>query len=201
MNKAIYLDRDDVINYAPKYNGIVGDPANYILSWDQFEFIPEALEALRLLAKTNYHVIVVSNQACVNKGLVDARIINNIFIKMKNEVIKAGGVIHGWYYCPHTPEENCACRKPKSGMIWQAAVEHEIVLADSWIVGDNMSDIYAGYNAGISKLIKIRSGDKLVYDYRRIVNSFTPIPVYTNLLDAVECILNRGVMEDSNEGS
>ena len=189
MNKAVFLDRDGVLNKISKYNGNVSDPANYILSWDEFKFLPQTLEALRLLAQTNYHVIVVSNQSCVNKELVDTRIINNIFIKMRNEIIENGGALHGWYYCPHLPEENCACRKPKSGMIWQAAVEHEIVLEDSWMIGDSASDLEAGRKAGITKLIKIREGHATHKWY------------IANLLDAVECILNRDAMEDSNEGS
>lgn len=201
MNKAVILDRDGVINNViTKYNVEKDDPSNYVLSWNDFIFIPEALEALRLLAKTNYHVIVVSNQSCVNKGLVDARIINNIFIKMRDEVIKHGGTIHGWYYCPHTAEENCICRKPKPGMIWQAAVEHEIVLEDSWMVGDSDSDIKAGLKARIKKLIKIKGNEDGEFAYRHI-GAFRTIPIYTNLLDAVECVLNRDAIEDNDAGN
>lgn len=198
MNKAVFLDRDGVINKMQLNSQDYGDPANYILSWDQFSFIPEALEALRLLAQTNYHVIVISNQSCVNKDLVDNRIINNIFIKMRNEIIENGGALHGWYYCPHTLEENCACRKPKPGMIWQAAVEHEIVLEESWMVGDSASDLEAGYKAGITKLIKI--GQKTTPDWH-MVDLFINAPIYANLLDAVECILNRDAMEANDERS
>ena len=107
MPKAVFIDRDGVINKDPggwtKYN--------YVTNWKEFHFIPGALEALKLLKRKGIKVIVISNQAGVNKGYFSQEDLDALNKKMFAEIKKKGGSIEEAYYCVHTEEENCDCRK------------------------------------------------------------------------------------------
>lgn len=141
MKKAVFLDRDGVIN-RPAAEG------DYILRWDDFHFLPGVAEAISSLRGAGWNVIVVSNQRCVGKGLLQIAELEAIHQKMAAELAKAGAPLDGVYYCPHEKEPPCDCRKPSPGMFFRAAREHQIELAASWMVGDSESDIEAGKRAG-----------------------------------------------------
>lgn len=141
MKKAVFLDRDGVINRS----AAEGD---YILRWDDFHFLPGVMEAISALRAAGWSVIVVSNQRCVAKGLLQIAELEAIHRKMAGELAKAGAQLDGVYYCPHEKEPPCDCRKPSPGMLFRAAREHQIELAASWMVGDSESDIEAGKRAG-----------------------------------------------------
>lgn len=151
MNKAVFLDRDGVITKEPPY---------YAHRINQIELIPKSAEAISLLNKNGFKVIVVSNQAGVAKGYYqekDIQIYNN---EMKRQLEKKGVCIDAIYYCPHHPGAtikkyriDCECRKPKPGMLRQAEKDLNLNLKLSFLIGDKMSDIEAGYRAGCKTIL------------------------------------------------
>ena len=145
MNRAVFLDRDGVINRkAPE--------GAYILRWQDFQFLPGAAEAISLLNKAGWSVIVVSNQRCVALGLLTVAELEEIHRRMKHELAGLGARLEQIYYCPHAKEPPCACRKPAPGMLLTAAREHQIDLSASWLIGDSESDVEAGKRAGCRTL-------------------------------------------------
>ena len=143
--KTVFLDRDGVINRNRE--------DDYVKSWSEFEFLPNALEAIELLTDAGYQLIIVTNQACINKGILSSRALNEIHCKMLTEIEGAGGRIRAIYYCPHRDDDNCACRKPKPGMLAQAASEHDIDPEDTYLIGDSDRDIQAGNRFGAYSLL------------------------------------------------
>jgi D-glycero-D-manno-heptose 1,7-bisphosphate phosphatase len=141
MNKAAFLDRDGVINQsAPE-----GD---YILRWEDFHLLPGVIEAISLLNRSDYLVMVVTNQRCVSRGLLTIPALEDIHQKMSAQLLASGARIDAIYYCPHAAEPPCTCRKPLPGMLLSAAKDYNIALSNSWMIGDTDSDMEAGKCAG-----------------------------------------------------
>lgn len=162
MYKAIFIDRDGVINkLPPKYpNDGIGDIRNYITKWEDFEFLPGVLEAFRLIKESEYIPIIISNQGgAIGRKLIGINKIRKIFRDMQSCIYEHTTRHIAFYFCPHLISDNCACRKPKPGMLYQAAIEHDIDLSKSWMIGDSESDIDAGKFAGIPAENRI-----LIYD-------------------------------------
>lgn len=145
---AVFLDRDGVLNK---------NRANHVRSWDEFRFLPGVLRALRILNQLDVPIVVVTNQAIVNRGDVPQAVVDGIHRRMRRRVEKAGGRIDGVYSCPHTPDEGCSCRKPEPGLLLQAAGDLEIDLTRSVFVGDALTDIQAGNRIGC-RTILVRTG-------------------------------------------
>ncbi|MDE0504087.1 MAG: D-glycero-beta-D-manno-heptose 1,7-bisphosphate 7-phosphatase, partial [Candidatus Poribacteria bacterium] len=143
--KTVFLDRDGVIN-----RNLEND---YVTSWSEFEFIPKSLDAIRLLTHTGYQLIVVTNQACINKGILSLENLKIIHRKMLSEIQNVGGRISAIYHCPHRDDEDCACRKPKAGMLLRAAAEHKIDPDNTYLIGDSERDIRAGNEFGACSLL------------------------------------------------
>ncbi len=151
MNKAVFLDRDGVITKEPPY---------YAHRIDQLELVPKSAEAIRLLNKNGFKVIIISNQSGVARGYYqekDIQIYNN---EMKRQLEKKGARIDAIYCCPHHPEAviekyriDCDCRKPKPGMLRQAEKDLNLDLKCSFLIGDKTSDIEAGYRAGCKTIL------------------------------------------------
>lgn len=174
--RAIFLDRDGVIN---KYR------QDYVKAWDEFVLLPGVLEALGLLADSEFLVIVITNQSAINRGLVSNTIVEDINWRMVNQVKKSGARIDGVYYCPHIPSEGCDCRKPLPGLLLRAAREMHIDLERSYCVGDKMTDVAAGKAAGCrSILVLAGEGDK---QDEGTLNAFV---IARDLRHAVDIILN-----------
>ncbi|MFN8670596.1 MAG: HAD-IIIA family hydrolase [Candidatus Sericytochromatia bacterium] len=139
--KTIILDRDGVLNKkAPK--------AQYITSWNDWVWLDGAKEALKLLTENEFRIIIVSNQAGINRGFMTVSDLETIHDKMIKDVINEGGYINKIYYCPHDWNENCACRKPKAGMLFQAQKDFHIDLTKTYFIGDDERDIMAANIAG-----------------------------------------------------
>lgn len=170
--KAVFLDRDGTT--------IVDPPDLRVDSIEKLKLFPETLDALRLLAKLDYKVFLITNQAGIHEGRISVdefNVINNRFIEM----IKSSGVeIIKTYMCSHSEQTNCACRKPKPGMLLQAAKDYDIDLSNSWMIGDRQSDIMAGVNAG-TKTILVETGNSPVSSKEA---DFTA----TTLVDAIQHI-------------
>ena len=134
---SLFLDRDGVIN-----KRIVGD---YIRSWDQFEFLPGVLVALKLLTGNFTKVFIVSNQQGVGKGLMTDNDVNTLHSRMAEEIVKAGGNITKIYYSPSLEQENSIMRKPNIGMALKARKEFPgLNFKHSVMVGDSISDMIFG---------------------------------------------------------
>jgi len=144
--KVIFLDRDGVINKkAPK--------AEYVKSWAEFEFLPEAIEAMSLLAQNNYKIFIISNQAGIARGAMTEQDLKEIHGNMEKELEKHNVKIEKIYYCPHGWDDGCECRKPKPGMLFQAAREYGLDLSKSTFIGDDERDLQAGDAAGCRTLL------------------------------------------------
>ncbi|HTP70113.1 MAG TPA: HAD family hydrolase [Dongiaceae bacterium] len=151
MPRAVFLDRDGVINRkAPE--------GQYITRWDDFEFLPQVPEAIRILNRTNFLVIVVTNQRCVAKGLLAADELEAIHRRMLQELASLHATIDAVYFCPHDNDSQCACRKPLPGMLIRAAKEHSLELPQSWMIGDSEGDVLAGRSAGCKTVRILRPG-------------------------------------------
>lgn len=140
--KVIFLDRDGVINEkAPK--------ADYVKKWSEFRFLPGAKNAIAQLTKEGYEIYIISNQAGIARGLMTKEDLEDIHEKMVNEIEHSGGKINKIYYCPHGWDEGCECRKPKSGMLFQAARENNLNLRKTVFIGDDERDLQAGNGADV----------------------------------------------------
>ena len=136
LKKAIFLDRDGVINKEVDH---LSDPKD-------FEFIDGSIEALKLLKQKNFLLIVITNQAGIARGLFTEETLKKIHDKMI-KILKQNNLrLDDIYYCPHHPEFTgpCDCRKPKPGMILKAKIKHNIDLTNSFMVGDTLNDIQTG---------------------------------------------------------
>lgn len=140
MEGAVFLDRDGVINYCP--------PGSFVTKWEEFEFLPEVLEALRKLNRAGMRCVVVTNQSCISRGICTAEAVEEIHSRMLEEIERSGGKIERVYYCPHREEDGCECRKPKPGMLLRARRELGLPLEGSFLVGDSRRDIEAGRSVG-----------------------------------------------------
>ncbi|HET7833698.1 MAG TPA: D-glycero-beta-D-manno-heptose 1,7-bisphosphate 7-phosphatase [Gallionella sp.] len=139
MNLVI-LDRDGVINH---------DSEQFIKRPEEWKPIPGSLEAIARLTQAGYHVVVATNQSGVGRGLFDMAILNAIHDKMHKAVAQAGGRIDAVFYCPHTAESNCNCRKPKSGMMEEIAARYNLSdLDDVPVVGDSLRDLQCAVPLG-----------------------------------------------------
>jgi D-glycero-D-manno-heptose 1,7-bisphosphate phosphatase len=141
MKRAVFLDRDGVINRKAPEGG-------YVTRWENFEFLPGVAEAISSVNRAGWSVIVVTNQRCIAKGLVSAGEVEAIHRRMREQLARMGARVDGVYYCPHDREPACSCRKPEPGLLLAAAREFEIDLSASWVVGDSETDVEAGRRAG-----------------------------------------------------
>jgi len=140
----IFLDRDGVINE---------NRSDYVKSWGEFCFLPGSKEAIANLTKAGHRVIVCTNQAGVAKGIISIDTVEDIHRRLVAEIAKAGGIIERVYYCPHSKEENCFCRKPRPGMLLRAHDELGIDMHDAIFIGDSISDIRAALAAGVHPIL------------------------------------------------
>lgn len=148
--KLIVLDRDGVINY---------DSHNYVRSPEEWLPIESSLKAIALLHQAGYTIVVVTNQSGLARGYYDELTLTKIHEKMRAAVHAAGGKISQVYHCPHLPTDDCACRKPRPGMLQQVAADYQVDLNNRIMIGDKLSDIQAA-QAMAMKPIYVCSGLK-----------------------------------------
>jgi D-glycero-D-manno-heptose 1,7-bisphosphate phosphatase len=157
-NRAVFLDRDGVINeliYYPEHS-IVDSP----FTPKQFTQLTHVAQAVNDFHRLGFKVVVASNQPCIAKGHISREMFERMRTKMKEDLAKEGAFLDGEYYCFHHPEakvgelrKNCECRKPKPGLILQAASELDIDLCQSWMIGDGLTDLKAGESAGCRTIL------------------------------------------------
>ena len=152
LRPAAFLDRDGVIN---RDHGYVG-------KWEEFEFLPGAIEGMRLLEQAGYALIVVTNQSGIARGYYTEEDFKKLTRRMLEALETHGVHVTAVYHCPHHPQGvvpelaiNCGCRKPAPGMLLRAAKEHGLSLADSVMIGDKPSDLDAAWEAGVEKRLAV----------------------------------------------
>ena len=153
QTKLVILDRDGTINH---------DSDEYVKSADEWIPMPGALEAIARLNHAGWHVVVASNQSGLGRGLFDVAALNAKHTKMHKLLAAAGGRIDAVFYCPHSPEETCNCRKPQPGLFEQIGERYGMDLKGVHTVGDTLRDLQAGAAAGCRPhLVLTGKGEKL----------------------------------------
>ncbi len=154
LKPAVFLDRD----------GVVIEDTHYVHSIDRVRLIPGSAEAIAALNQAGWSVVIVTNQAGIARGLFSIETIQQIHKHLAELLHGYGAHIDGMYYCPHHPagelaeyRRDCDCRKPKPGMLVQAAKELSLDLTRSWMIGDRVSDLQAGASVGC-RTVLVRTG-------------------------------------------
>jgi D-glycero-D-manno-heptose 1,7-bisphosphate phosphatase len=177
-NRYVLLDRDGVINY---------DSDDFIKSPEEWLPIEGSLEAIVLLNEHGYKVVVITNQSGLARGLFDAATLEKIHAKMQRMTAEKGGKIDAIYFCPHGPNDDCNCRKPKSGLLESFASDNNVNLSGMAFIGDSLRDIQSAQAVGAKPiLVKTGKGQKTL-DKNPNLN----IPVFENLYDAAKHITSR----------
>jgi len=193
--EAVFIDRDGVVNELIYYeeHGIIDSP----FVPDQFRLLPGAADAIRQLREAGYSVIMVSNQPGIANNHMSAESFDEIRKKMRSHLAAEGAFLDGEYYCLHHPEAkveelrvNCECRKPKPGLLLQAADELNIDMVRSWIIGDGLTDIIAGKAAGCKSVLLANMKCELCQMMTRY--NASPDSMALNLAQAARYIVEYG---------
>jgi D-glycero-D-manno-heptose 1,7-bisphosphate phosphatase len=175
--KLVILDRDGVINV---------ESANFIKSPEEWRPLPGSLEAIARLTQAGYRVVVATNQSGVGRGLLDMATLNAIHDKLHKAVTAAGGRIEALFFCPHTEETACACRKPLPGMLEEIAARYNVDLKDVPAIGDSRRDLEAAVAVGARPILVLTGkGEKARADGGLPKHT----EVYADLAEAVNRLL------------
>jgi histidinol-phosphate phosphatase family protein len=185
--KLIFLDRDGVINK---------DLNTYVTRPEDFEFLPGVLKALHKLSRADYEIIIVSNQAGVAKGIFKEDDLNKVNEYMLQKIEEADALIADTLYCIHSDDEDCDCRKPKTGLFDKALKERNINPHETYLIGDKESDITAAHKKGLKSII-VLSGKTKQSD----IGGWKEKPDYIkkDLKEAVDFILEKDFNKDKQQ--
>ena len=149
--KFFFIDRDGVIN----------KEIGYLHKIEDFHFINGVIDALKYIAEKDYKIVIITNQSGIGRGLYSEDDLIKLNLWMTKSLAKEGIELMGILYCPHSPEDDCHCRKPKPGLFIEAKTKFNIDMNKSWSVGDKETDIIAARSSGIENTILVRSGHKI----------------------------------------
>jgi D-glycero-D-manno-heptose 1,7-bisphosphate phosphatase len=178
QNRYVLLDRDGVINQ---------DSDDFIKSPEQWLPIAGSLEAIALFNEHGYKVVVITNQSGLARGLFDNAMLEIIHQKMLRMVEEKGGKIDAIYFCPHGPDDDCNCRKPKPGLLEAFASDNHVNLSGMAVIGDSLRDLQAAQTVGASPILVKTGKGKKTLDKNPNLN----IPVFENLYDAAKHLTSR----------
>jgi len=150
--KVAFLDRDGVIN----------NDVGYVYKIDDFEFLDGVVEALKQLQAQGFAIIVVTNQSGIGRGYYTEQDYQQLTQWYVDQLSQLGVTITDVFHCPHSPQDNCSCRKPLPGLFYQAADRYDITFADSIMVGDKISDMEAGKAAGVGRCYLVSCDDAAI---------------------------------------
>ncbi len=173
----IILDRDGVINF---------DSDVYIKSPEEWLPIPHSLEAIAMLNRAGYRVLVATNQSGIARGYYDLETLDLIHEKMMRELAAVGGYIEEIFFCPHHPDEGCLCRKPKPGMLLAIQEKYGLSLPDTYFIGDSFADMGAAAAVGCKPLL-VKTGNGYLTLERH--PALAVVPSFANLDEAVQFVL------------
>lgn len=174
--RVIILDRDGVINE---------DSDAFIKTPDEWIPIPGSLEAIADLHHADYHMVIATNQSGIARGLLDLDTLARIHQKMRERIYDAGGSLEAVFFCPHGPDDNCECRKPKPGMYLEASARLGVPLRGVPVIGDSLRDLEAAQTVRAQPIL-VRTGKGQKTEQALTDDS---IPVFDNLADAVAWLL------------
>ena len=175
--KLVILDRDGTIN---------AESVEFIKSPEEWMPLPGALEAIARLNHAGWHVVVASNQSGLGRGLFDVASLNAMHAKLHKMLAAVGGRIDAVFYCPHTPDDKCHCRKPEPGLFEQIGERYGIDLKGVPVVGDALRDVVAGAAAGCEPHL-VLTGNGAVYQGRALPGTF---PVGTRVHEDLSAFAN-----------
>lgn len=176
MHPAIFLDRDGVV---------IEYRQNYIRSWADVVIFPQALAALAKLRSHPCKVVIITNQSAVGRGIIPLSVADDINRRLVQEIEKGGGRVDGVFMCPHAPEEGCDCRKPRPGLLLQAAQALSLDLSRSVLIGDTLNDLRAGEAAGVRQTILVRTGLGVEQAELPEATGLKPFLIYDTMADAL----------------
>lgn len=187
MKKAFFLDRDGVLNVE----------TGYLHEAEKTVLLPTVAEAVKLIHAAGFMALVVTNQSGVAKKMYPVENIMEVNARLQRLLMAYGpdALIDGWYFCPHDPEitGECDCRKPKPGMILQAAADFDIDRGSSFMIGDRIHDLHAGINGGCAGACLVTTGfseeSNAKHRQAALADGF---PVAPDLISAVKLLLNAG---------
>jgi len=189
LENVIFLDRDGVINF---------DSPDYIKSWEEVAFLPGSLEAVAALTRAGFHLILITNQSVIGRGMVAPEVLADMHRRMQQAIAAAGGKLFDIFYCPHHPDEGCDCRKPEPGMIFMAKARYGIDLLRSMMIGDNVKDVACGQNAGCGATILVRTGSGAQAEKALAQKQMTPTAVAEDLQAAAQLILSGQIFSSDD---
>jgi D-glycero-D-manno-heptose 1,7-bisphosphate phosphatase len=179
MPKLVILDRDGVINE---------DSDEFIKSPDEWQPIPGSLEAITRLNQANYRVVIATNQSGLARGLYTLDDLNQIHQKMIYQLENVGGIIDAIFFCPHAPNQECKCRKPRPGLFYDLANRLSISLTNVPVVGDSLRDLQAAIAAGAQPcLVLTGKGQQTLTQ----MEGFNDVPIYDDLAGFVDDLLGE----------
>ncbi len=181
QRKVIFLDRDGVMNEDPM-------ELKYVTKWAKFKFLPGVKRAIKKLTDAGYSIYVVSNQAGIAKKYYSLKALRHITKRMLSQIKEFGGRIKAVFYCPHRDEDNCGCRKPKTGLFRKALKKGKIDFSKTFFIGDNIIDVEAGRSIGCKTILVLCGKEQLKNRKKWQVR---PHYIKRDLLDAVNWILKR----------
>ncbi|MFQ6606976.1 MAG: D-glycero-alpha-D-manno-heptose-1,7-bisphosphate 7-phosphatase [Fidelibacterota bacterium] len=185
LNKVVFLDRDGTLNPDP----------GYISTIEDYEFYPDTLSSLSTLVERGYKFVIVTNQSGIARGFIQKDALDEIHRYIETKFSSAGISLLGIYCCTHHPEEDCNCRKPATGLIEDAATQHNIDLSSAVMIGDTVADVQAGKSLGMSTcLVRTGRGRKEELILRR--NRIEPDFVGDNLTACTSFILGESTVMD-----
>ena len=174
--QTVILDRDGVINQ---------DSDAYIKSDEEWVPIPGSIDAIAALSRAGFRIVVATNQSGIGRALFDEYALARIHHKMCSMVEKAGGFIDGIFYCPHTPNDQCDCRKPGTGLLRQIESEFGISLAGAYFIGDSVKDVEAALAHGCRPVL-VRSGKGLTSELALRSSGVLDLAVFDDLAQAIQ---------------
>ena len=185
---AVFIDRD----------GTISEEVGYVNHPSRFRVFPYAAEAIRILNEIGWLAIVITNQAGVARGYFSEDVILKIHEQLRGDLQNGGAQLDAIYYCAHHPSVgeppyrlDCDCRKPKPGLIQQAARDFDIDIAASWMAGDRYSDVELARNAGLRSAFVLSGYGRGEWEYQSENWKYQPDMVCENLLEAVKSIVNH----------
>jgi len=186
---AVFIDRD----------GTISEEVGYVNHPSRFRLFPYSAEAIRILNDAGWLAILITNQAGVARGYFSEDLIHAVHDQLTRDLHNGTARLDAIYYCAHHPSVgeppyrvDCDCRKPKIGLIQQAARDFEIDLAGSWMAGDRYGDIELARNAGLRSAFMLSGYGRGEWEYQSQSWAHRPDLVCENLLEAVKSIVNHG---------
>jgi D-glycero-D-manno-heptose 1,7-bisphosphate phosphatase len=189
--RLVILGRDGILNVYRE---------DHVKSPDEWEPIPGALEAVARLNHAGWHTVVATNQAGIGRGMIDMASINTVHQRMMQRLAEVGGRVDAVFFCPHTPEDNCECRKPKPGLMKQIAQRYGIELRTVPMVVDTLRDLQAARAAGCEPHL-VRTGRAAALTDAQVVEMVQQVPateVHDDLSDFAEFLLARAHVPTSS---